>query len=61
MENCWLQLVELCFLSEPGNIEFLRELVTRYGSIARVWIGPYLGVALTEANYVEVSKLALVL
>jgi hypothetical protein len=33
--------------------------VLKYGTIARLWIGPYLGVILTEAKYVEVSKAVL--
>jgi len=56
-----LQLVELCCLSETGNIKFLRELINTYGSIARMWIGPYLAVVLTEAKYLEVSKVSLAL
>jgi len=55
----WVQLVELCCLYETGNIEFVRELTNTYGTIARVWVGPYLAVALTEAKYVEVSKVEL--
>jgi len=37
----------------------LRDLSNTYGTIARVWFGPYLSVVLTEAKYVEVSKVAL--
>jgi len=36
----------------------LQEFVLKYGTIAKMWIGPYLGVLLTEAKYVEVSELA---
>jgi hypothetical protein len=46
-------------LSEPGYTEFLFEFVHKYGTIVRMWIGPYLGVFLIEAKYVEVSKLLL--
>jgi hypothetical protein len=35
------------------------EFAEKYGTIARLWFGPYLAVFLTEAKYVEVSKLAL--
>jgi len=54
-----LQLVKLCCLYETGNIEFLKELPNTYGTIARLWIGPYLAVVLTEAKCVEVSKVEL--
>jgi hypothetical protein len=37
----------------------MEGFIHKYGSIARLWIGPYVGVALTEAKYVEVSKLVL--
>ena len=57
----WVQLVELYCLSEPGYIDFMEGLIHNYGPIARVCFGPYLGVVLTEAKYVEVSKLALAL
>ena len=57
----WLQLVELCCLSDPEYHEFMEEFVHKYGTIARLWIGPYLSVVLTEAKYVEVSKVALAL
>jgi len=57
----WLQLVKLCCLSEPGNVEFFINLSRTYGPIARVWIGPYLAVILTEPKYVEVSMVALAL
>jgi hypothetical protein len=57
----WLQLVELCCLSEPGNVQFMIDLNKTYGAIARVWIGPYLAVILTEPKYVEVSKVVLAL
>jgi hypothetical protein len=57
----WLQLVEMFCLSESGNVKFLMEFINTYGTIARVWIGPYLAVALTEAKYVEVSEVALAL
>jgi len=56
-----LQLVERCCISSPGHVEFLLDLPNTYGTIARVWIGPYLVVVLTEAKYVEVSKVALAL
>jgi len=56
-----VQLVELCCLSEPGYVEFLLEFLRKYGTIARLWIGPYLSVMLTEAKYVEVSEVALTL
>jgi len=55
----WIQLVELYCLSEPGYGDFVMELVLKYGTITRLWIGPYLVVFLTEANSLEVSKLAL--
>jgi len=42
-------------LSEPGYHEFVEGFVHKYGSIARLWFGPYLNVVLTEAKYVEVS------
>ena len=57
----WVQLVELYCLSEPGYVDFTEGLINKYGPIVRVWAGPYLGVVLTEAKYVEVSKLALAL
>ena len=57
----WIHLVELCCPSVPGNTEFMRELINTYGTIARVWIGPHLGVLLAEAKYVEVSELTLAL
>jgi hypothetical protein len=53
----WVQLVELCCLSEPGYHEYLKALIEKHGTIARLWVGPYLGVFLTEAKYLEVSKL----
>jgi hypothetical protein len=56
-----LQLVELCCLSEIGYHLFVEEFLHKYGTIARLWIGPYLAVFLTEAKYVEVSKVALAL
>jgi hypothetical protein len=56
----WLQFVELCSLSDPDYHEFAEGFVHKYGTIARLWIGPYLVVFLTEAN-VEVSKVALAL
>jgi len=56
-----VQLVELYCLSEPGYVDFTEGLINKYGPIVRVWAGPYLGVVLTEAKYVEVSKLALAL
>jgi len=57
----WVQLVELYCLSEPGYVDFMEGLIHNYGPIVRAWAGPYLGVVLTEAKYVEVSKLALAL
>ena len=57
----WGQLVELYCLSEPGYVDFVEGLILNYGSIVRAWAGPFLGVFLTEAKYVEVSKLALAL
>jgi len=57
----WVQLVELFCLSEPGYVEFFEGLILQYGTILRLWMGPYLGVILTEAKYAEVSKLALAL
>jgi hypothetical protein len=47
------------FLSKPGYIDFVLGLNQKYGSIVKVWIGPYLAVVLTEAKYVEVSKMVL--
>jgi hypothetical protein len=40
-------------------MDFILEINKKYGNIAKFWIGPYLAVALTEAKYVEVSKMAL--
>jgi hypothetical protein len=60
MEKC-VQLFELCCLSEPGYVDFLVEYIQKYGTIARLWIGPYVGVMLTEAKYVEVSEVPLAL
>ena len=57
----WLQLVEMYCLYEPGYHDFVEGIVHKYGSIARVWVGPCLIVALSDAKYVEVSKLALAL
>jgi hypothetical protein len=57
----WLQLVELFCLSEPGYHDSVEGIIQKYGTIARVWLGPYLFVGLAEAKYVEVSKLALAL
>ena len=54
-----VQLVELCCLSEPGYHEFVQAFINKHGTIARLWIGPYLCIFLSEAKYVEVSKLAL--
>jgi hypothetical protein len=56
-----LQLVEMFCLSEPEYHNYLEGIVHKYGSIARLWVGPYLFVGLTGAKYVEVSKLALAL
>jgi hypothetical protein len=52
-------MVEMFCLSEPGYHDYMEILTHKYGSIARFWNGPYLGVILTEAKYVEVSKVAL--
>jgi len=57
----WLQLVEMCCLYEPGYHDFVEGIVHKYGSITRVWVGPILIVALSDAKFVEVSKLALAL
>jgi len=56
-----LQLVEILCLSEPGFHDYLEGNMRKYGSIARVWVGPYLLVGLAETKYVEVSKVALAL
>ena len=56
-----VQLVELCCLSEPGYADFILQYIHKYGTIARLWIGPNLNVMLTEAKYVEVSEVALAL
>jgi len=37
----------------------MEELTHKYGTIGRVWVGPYLTVFVAEAKYVEVSNLAL--
>jgi hypothetical protein len=39
----------------------MMEFVPTYGTIKRLWIGPYLVVMLTEAKYAEVSEVALAL
>jgi len=57
----WGQLVELYCLSDPEYTVVVEKLAHKYGPIFRVRVGPYLGVILTEAKYVEVSKLALAL
>ena len=54
-----VQFVEMCYLSQPGNVDFVIEMAHKYGTIVRLWFGPYLGVILAEGKYVEVSKLAL--
>jgi hypothetical protein len=54
-----LQLVEIFCLSEPGYHELAERIIHKYGTIARLWVGSHLFVALTEAKYVEVSKVAL--
>ena len=54
-----MQFVEMCYLSQPGNVDFVIEMAHKYGTIVRLWFGPYLVVILTEAKYVEVSKLSL--
>ena len=56
-----VQLVDLCCLSEPGYVDFILEYIHKYGTISRLWIGPYLSVTLTEAKYVEVSEVPLAL
>jgi len=56
-----LQLVEIFCLSEPDYHVYVEELMHKYRSIARVWIGPLLIVALAEAKYVEVSEVTLAL
>jgi len=55
----WVQLVELYCLSEPGYVECFQGIIRKYGTITKVWFGPHLAVVLTEAKYVEVSKLTL--
>jgi hypothetical protein len=57
----WLQLVELFCLSEPGYHDSVEGIIHKYGSIARLWVGPYLVVIVTEAKYMEVSEVALAL
>ena len=54
-----MQVVKLCCLSQPGQFDSVLECVRKYGTIVRLWFGPYLAVVLTEAKYVEVSKLVL--
>ena len=54
-----VQFVEVCCLSEPGYVDCTFEFMRKYENIWRIWIGPYLLVVLTEAKYVEVSKLSL--
>ena len=56
-----VQLVELFCLSEPGYFDNLLDFLHKYGTIARIWVGPYLAVILTEAKYVEVSEVPLAL
>ena len=59
--NLWrtvVQLVEIYCLSEPGYHHYMEGIMQKYGPIARLWIGPYLGVFLAEAKYVEVSEVA---
>jgi len=56
-----LQHVELCYLSESGYHDFVEGFIHKYGTIVRVWIGPYLFVGLTEAKDVEESKVPLAL
>jgi hypothetical protein len=51
-----LKLVEIFCLSEPGYHDYLEALMQKYGSIARVWIGPLLVVAVADAKCVEVSN-----
>ena len=54
-----MQIVEMCCLSQPAHYDSVLECERKYGSIFRLWFGPYLAVVLTEAKYVEVSKLVL--
>jgi hypothetical protein len=54
-----VQLFATFCLYEPGNLDFVLGLQQKYGTIVRVWAGPYVAVALGEAKYVEVSKMAL--
>jgi hypothetical protein len=54
----YVYFIDFC-LSEPGSYDYAEELIAKYGSIMRVWFGPRLVVALTDAKLVEVSKLAL--
>jgi hypothetical protein len=42
-------------------MEFVEGFIHKYGTIVRMWIGPYLVVFLTDAKNVEASKLALAL
>ena len=56
-----MQLIEIFFLSEPGYHDYVEGVINKYGSIAKVWVGPYLVVGLAEAKYVEVSKVTLAL
>ena len=52
----WVHLVDLYCLFEPGYVDCFVGILHKYGSITRMWVGPNLGVILTEAKYVEVSK-----
>jgi hypothetical protein len=49
-------VVEMFCLSEPGYHDHVEGLLNKYGSIVRMWAGPYLFIGVAEANYVEVSK-----
>ena len=57
----WLQLVEIFCLSELGYHVYLKGWMHKYGTIAKVWIGPLLLVGLADAKYVEVSEVTLAL
>jgi len=56
-----LQLVEIFCLSELGYHVYLKGWMHKYGTIAKVWIGPLLLVGLADAKYVEVSEVTLAL
>jgi hypothetical protein len=54
-----VQLLEPFCLSEPAYVDYFPGLHQKYGTITKFWIGPYLVVGLSDAKYVEVSKMAL--